>query len=137
MADSIGQMVLLNGTSSSGKTSLARALQSALLPEIWLHIDVDLLRKSHPDPTFAAPAAVEKGIAMEKLLQAIPDCMAALLRSVSTPGVFDLEVETAHQTPQSAANLVLERLKSAEKPDAFARLSELDLAQIVAEFEAR
>jgi chloramphenicol 3-O phosphotransferase len=36
-----GRVVVLNGTSSSGKTSLGRALQERLLPEVWLLVGVD------------------------------------------------------------------------------------------------
>jgi chloramphenicol 3-O phosphotransferase len=39
-ADRTGRIVLLNGTSSSGKTTLVRALQ-AILPEPWLEIGID------------------------------------------------------------------------------------------------
>ena len=39
-ADPTGRIVLLNGTSSSGKTTLGRALQ-AILPEPWLEIGID------------------------------------------------------------------------------------------------
>ena len=35
-----GRIILLNGTSSSGKTTLVRALQ-AILPDPWLEIGID------------------------------------------------------------------------------------------------
>ena len=35
------RVVILNGTSSSGKTSFGRALQNRLLPEVWLLLGVD------------------------------------------------------------------------------------------------
>jgi chloramphenicol 3-O phosphotransferase len=34
-------IVVLNGTSSAGKTTLARALQDALLPDVWLLLGID------------------------------------------------------------------------------------------------
>ena len=39
-ADRTGRIILLNGTSSSGKTTLVRALQ-AILPDPWLEIGID------------------------------------------------------------------------------------------------
>jgi len=36
----VGRVILLNGTSSSGKTTLVRALQ-ATLPDPWLEIGID------------------------------------------------------------------------------------------------
>jgi chloramphenicol 3-O-phosphotransferase len=35
-----GRIILINGTSSSGKTTLARGLQRAL-PELWLEMGID------------------------------------------------------------------------------------------------
>jgi chloramphenicol 3-O phosphotransferase len=43
-----GRIVILNGTSSSGKTSLARALQEQLLPEVWLLLGVDAFISALP-----------------------------------------------------------------------------------------
>lgn len=44
-----GNIVLLNGTSSSGKSTLARALQELLGPR-YFHLDLDLFQKTwHPD----------------------------------------------------------------------------------------
>ena len=42
------QAIFLNGTSSSGKTTLARALQAAL-PESWQHLALDQFRDGLPD----------------------------------------------------------------------------------------
>ena len=41
-------MIVLNGTSSSGKTSLGRALQDRLFPEWWLLVGIDTLITSMP-----------------------------------------------------------------------------------------
>jgi chloramphenicol 3-O phosphotransferase len=38
--ESSGRIILINGTSSSGKTTLVRALQNAL-PELWLEMGID------------------------------------------------------------------------------------------------
>jgi len=42
------QAIFLNGTSSSGKTTLARALQAAL-PDNWQHLALDQFRDGMPD----------------------------------------------------------------------------------------
>jgi len=43
-----GQIILVNGTSSSGKTTLARALQAAL-PDLWLEMGIDRFAHSLPE----------------------------------------------------------------------------------------
>jgi chloramphenicol 3-O phosphotransferase len=48
------QVILLNGASSAGKTSLARAIQ-ALLPEPWLTLGVDTLIDALPLRLLGAP----------------------------------------------------------------------------------
>jgi chloramphenicol 3-O phosphotransferase len=63
-----GNIILLNGTSSSGKTTLAKALQGAL-EQPYFHVDVDLFQQSFP-PGFLVygdgltPAAVEGWLAV-------------------------------------------------------------------------
>lgn len=47
-----GKIILLNGTSSSGKSSLAKALQAAL-DEPYLHIDGDIFWQLYPASYFA------------------------------------------------------------------------------------
>jgi chloramphenicol 3-O phosphotransferase len=42
------RVIVLNGVSSAGKTSIARCLQS-LLPTPWLHLGVDDLIGAMPD----------------------------------------------------------------------------------------
>jgi len=46
-AEMLGKIIFLNGTSSSGKTTLALALQEAL-PDQWLHIALDQFRDGLP-----------------------------------------------------------------------------------------
>ena len=43
---SSGRIILLNGTSSSGKTSLIKALQT--LPDVWLEMGIDRFTYAHP-----------------------------------------------------------------------------------------
>ena len=44
---SVGQIVLINGTSSSGKTSLAHALQG-MLAQPCFHLSVDMFQQTWP-----------------------------------------------------------------------------------------
>jgi chloramphenicol 3-O phosphotransferase len=44
----LGQIILVNGTSSSGKTTLAKALQAAL-PDLWLEMGIDRFAHSLPE----------------------------------------------------------------------------------------
>ncbi len=44
---SLGKTIFLNGTSSAGKTTLARALQE-VLPEPWVHVALDQFRDGLP-----------------------------------------------------------------------------------------
>lgn len=43
-----GSLIILNGGSSAGKTSLGRALQDAMLPEAWLLLGIDAFWFSLP-----------------------------------------------------------------------------------------
>ena len=43
-----GTLVIITGSSGVGKSTLARALQEALLPEQWLHFSVDTLFECLP-----------------------------------------------------------------------------------------
>lgn len=194
-----GRVVLLNGTSSAGKTTLARALQRALLPEIWFHIEVDLLRNAHPDRNLAPPGEAPKGITAASFLRAIPASLRALtaqgdnliiddvfgptqlknyvetfdvsppgirplfvyvgcdketldrreaargdrdrgtargmLRLVSAPGVWDVEVDTTNADPDALAERIVARLRSGEAPAAFKHLAQMDLAQVIRDAE--
>lgn len=47
-----GNILVLNGTSSSGKTSLGKALQ-AILPQQYLHIQLDAFRSMEPSGYFS------------------------------------------------------------------------------------
>lgn len=69
-----GKVVLINGTSSSGKSSLARSLQTLLSTENspFFHVEADLLRDMHPK------RKLTKDVAMPSLLAAIPPSLAVL-----------------------------------------------------------
>lgn len=62
-----GTIVLLNGTSSSGKSSLAEALQR-LMPEPWLHTGIDHFLQSVPRQLFVTSDGVEPAAAPGFLL---------------------------------------------------------------------
>ena len=52
------QVIVLNGASSSGKTSIARCLK-AVLPHPWLSLGVDTLLAAMPASTRASTAGIE------------------------------------------------------------------------------
>ena len=63
-----GSVIVLNGTSSSGKTSLAKELQKKL-PDAWLHMSIDLFseclppgRELTPQEVFAYMVGVHEAI---------------------------------------------------------------------------
>ncbi len=82
------QVIVLNGTSSSGKTSIARCLQ-ALLPEPWLTMGVDSLVTAMPPAllgleaglVFAPDGQIMVGPAMRTLQAAWSQGVAAMARA--------------------------------------------------------
>ena len=94
-ADRPGRIVLLNGTSSSGKTTLVRALQ-AILPEPWLEIGIDrfvfslptqyldqplwseVFRYVRPDGRADGPFRIETGPLGQRLVLGMQATAAAL-----------------------------------------------------------
>ena len=179
---SAGVIVLLNGTSSAGKSSVARAFQDLQFGsgQTFYHLEADLLRDMHPE------RKRKKEVYMPTLLEAIPACVAALsssgnnlvvddvfqpyqlkhyvetlaafrvlyvgvrcsnaeellrrerarpdrvgaaeglARVVYRPGVFDLELDTAAQAPETCAQQIKARLEAGTPFTAFSRLSQMD-----------
>jgi chloramphenicol 3-O phosphotransferase len=94
-SDRDGRIVLLNGTSSSGKTTLVRALQD-LLPDPWIEIGIDrfvfalpkrylnqplwseVFRYVRPDGRTDVPFAIETGPLGERLVAGMHRTVAAL-----------------------------------------------------------
>jgi chloramphenicol 3-O phosphotransferase len=82
------RVIVLNGTSSSGKSSIARCLQS-LLPEPWLTIGVDDLITAVPPAmlesedglTFTSDGEVIVGPGYRKLEEAWSQGVAAMARA--------------------------------------------------------
>jgi chloramphenicol 3-O phosphotransferase len=90
-----GRIILLNGTSSSGKTTLVRALQ-AMLPDPWLEIGIDrfvfalprryldqplwseVFRYVRPEGRTGGPFAIETGPLGERLVSGMHRTAAAL-----------------------------------------------------------
>ena len=75
------KVILLNGTSSSGKSSLARALQQ-VLDEPFHHANPDAIKdmcSGIPDPSKGG--AFARWADLPKLYSAVPPCFAALAAS--------------------------------------------------------
>jgi chloramphenicol 3-O phosphotransferase len=53
------QVVVLNGGSSAGKTTVSRQLQQLLLPETWLRLGVDTLLEALPPELLATGSGIE------------------------------------------------------------------------------
>jgi chloramphenicol 3-O phosphotransferase len=93
-----GRIILINGTSSSGKTTLVRALQAAL-PDPWLEIGIDrfvfalpkryldqplwseVFRYVRPDGIADGPFRIETGELGLRLVSGMHRTVAALARS--------------------------------------------------------
>ena len=65
-----GRIVLLNGTSSSGKTSLAKALQVAL-PQQYLHVQLNAFRDMEPVGYFSREQAASGSLRVAALCRAM------------------------------------------------------------------
>jgi chloramphenicol 3-O phosphotransferase len=52
--DSMGRIILINGTSSSGKTTLVKGLQASL-PELWLEMGIDRFAYALPGRVVGQP----------------------------------------------------------------------------------
>jgi chloramphenicol 3-O phosphotransferase len=89
----VTQVIVLNGGSSSGKTSIARCLQ-ALLPDPWLAFSVDDLVDAMPPSdtgiTFAADGAVSVGETFTALEAAWRTGIAAMARAGANVIVDDV-----------------------------------------------
>jgi chloramphenicol 3-O phosphotransferase len=93
-----GRVILINGTSSSGKTTLVRALQAAL-PDPWLEIGIDrfvfalpkryldqplwseVFRYVRPDGATDGPFRIETGALGRRLVSGMHRTVAALADS--------------------------------------------------------
>jgi chloramphenicol 3-O phosphotransferase len=65
-----GTIVVLNGPSSAGKTSLAQALRP-LLPQEWLHVPLDAFRAMKPAGHFRPGQRETNALRLEALCRAI------------------------------------------------------------------
>jgi chloramphenicol 3-O phosphotransferase len=74
-----GHVIFLNGTSSSGKTTIARALQEKLT-EPYMYVSIDNYFHMYPE-RFLRPASREQVMVLERL---IPAVISGLRRSVAS-----------------------------------------------------
>lgn len=66
-----GSIILLNGASSSGKTSLAKALRSALPQQHYLHVQLDTFREMEPVGYFGREQAAAWSLRVAALCRAM------------------------------------------------------------------
>ena len=96
------QVIVLNGGSSSGKTSIARCLQ-AILPQPWLRIGVDDLIDTLPPSladsgsgvTFGQQGEVTIGDAFRELEAAWLTGIAAMARAQSMESAVPVSTSTS------------------------------------------
>lgn len=111
-----GRVIYLNGASSSGKTSLARALQHTL-PEPYYHLSVDtfagmLVRRNEPGDAW------DGDVIGPRFNQGFVGCVAAMARAGSHVIVDDVLCESYRQDgkrdAQTGLGLLKQRLKTLE-----------------------
>lgn len=142
MAVEPGTIVLLNGTASSGKTSIARALQE-LMPDVWLNAGVDRFLAMLPARylewplwsdvmgRFDRPGAVGSVlipldvVVRRELERGNRDVGEAELQHplVHRHGIYDFEVDTSVLTAPQAAAAIRDRIAAGPAPSAFRQLA--------------
>ena len=92
MAGSTGKVIFLNGTSSSGKSTIAKELQR-VLPDPYLHVSIDAFFHQLPHPFFAANP--------ERFVQELPRLVAGFNSSCAAVARTGLNiiVDTVLQEP--------------------------------------
>jgi chloramphenicol 3-O phosphotransferase len=73
-----GHVIFLNGTSSSGKTTIAKALQEKL-PEPYMYVSIDNFFHMYPD-RFLNPTNLKESLVLERL---VPAVLSGLHRSAA------------------------------------------------------
>ena len=79
MTRPLGRVLVLNGTSSAGKTSLAKALQ-AVLPEAYLHVQLNAFRDMEPPGYWKDLDPATSELRIEALCRAMHAAVAAHAR---------------------------------------------------------
>ena len=101
--------ILLSGTSSSGKTSIARAIQN-LAPVPFLHASVDAFTDMFDWDVIAGEALSEEcdraGVSL--FHRALPALLSSRYSRVHRHGGCDLEVDTSRSLPEECARRILE-----------------------------
>jgi chloramphenicol 3-O phosphotransferase len=126
-------ITFLNGTSSSGKTTIARELLD-VLDELYFHAPVDAfhaMRARRGIPPEELPDVVLVGVRcplpeLERRERDRGDRPAGLaahqVERVHAHGIYDLEFDTSVTAPRDCAALVRDFLPGRPAPTAFARL---------------
>ncbi|MHB9759736.1 chloramphenicol phosphotransferase CPT family protein [Streptomyces sp. BYX5S] len=80
------QVIVLNGGSSSGKTSIARSLQTLLLPTPWLTLSVDTLIESLPPSGAGIEFEPDGTITVGPAFTRVEDAWMAGVAAMATAG---------------------------------------------------
>lgn len=116
-----GQIVLLNGVSSSGKTSIAEQLL-IVLQRPWFHLPVDAINGMRAKHRTLALSPAE--LARRELLRGDrePGLAAAQQELVHAHGCYDLECDTTSTSPLDCALRIKDFLARPDPPAAFEEL---------------
>ena len=107
MTGPLGRVLVLHGTSSAGKTSLAKALQ-AVLPEAHLHVQLNAFRDMEPPGYWNDLDPATRELRIEALCRAMHAAVAAFARN-GQHVILDtvLDRESATRYPVSYTHLTL------------------------------
>jgi len=96
-------IVVLNGTSSSGKTSIARAFQEQILPRVFLNISIDTILYALPE---SAIGRIKRGDDISDLrFRELVRAFCACVRTLADLG-HDLVIDHAVVSEQEAEMLM-------------------------------
>jgi len=129
-----GRIIFLNGTSSSGTSTLARALQSRL-PEPHMHVAIDAFYSMYPERIWNAARQEDH----DAFLRLVPTVVSGVQRAaeradrapglarhqferVHAHGVYDLEVDTSVLDVDACVTRIVEGLARDPAQRAFSRL---------------
>ena len=97
------QVIVLNGGSSSGKSSIARELQTLLLPVPWLALSVDTLIGALPRSGAGIEFADDGSITVGPVFREVEDAWMAGVAAMATAGAHVVVDEVFLGGPRSQA----------------------------------
>ena len=122
MDDKMGKVIFLNGTSSSGKTTIAKELQNVLQEPSWVAPCVRSM--DGLEVTFVAVRCSLD--VLESREKARGDLHVGMARyqydRVHSHGTYDVEVDTSTMSLEQCVRKICEYVQSGRRPSAFDKL---------------